>query len=364
MMGEPRHRVVIAGAGVGGLETLALLRSLAADGVDITVIDPGSEFVVQALSVEDPFARAAPRRYPLAGLCADHSAPLVRDGLARVEDHVAVTTHGERIGFDSLVVAVGARRLPAYSDALTFRDLRDAERMHGVVFDMESGHLDRIAFVVPPGITWPLPLYELALLTADRADGAGRDDVSLIFVTPETAPLEAFGDAIGLAVAQALASAGVELRPRTSLADLTGLDAQCVIALPRLEGPRIEGLACDEHGFLYADENGRAEGRAGVYVIGDAATEPVKQGGLAAHQAAIVANEIAAAAGFLPRPVETQAVLRAKLLTGGDPWFLRRALGDGVATATTHALWWPPTKVVAPHLAAHLEGVDADRSHP
>jgi hypothetical protein len=36
-----------------------------------------------------------------------------------------------------------------------------------------AGHLSRIAFVVPAGASWPLPLYELALQTGSYLSDRG-----------------------------------------------------------------------------------------------------------------------------------------------------------------------------------------------
>ena len=38
-----------------------------------------------------------------------------------------------------------------------------------------------VAFVVPEGCTWPLPLYELALTTADQARGTSSDESACIW---------------------------------------------------------------------------------------------------------------------------------------------------------------------------------------
>src|SRR6267142_1603873 len=49
-------RVLIAGGGVAGLETLMALRGLAGDLVTLTLIAPEDEFVYSPLTVERPFS--------------------------------------------------------------------------------------------------------------------------------------------------------------------------------------------------------------------------------------------------------------------------------------------------------------------
>ena len=49
-----------------------------------------------------------------------------------------------------------------------------------------------MVFLSPSQMPWPLPIYELALMTARRA-WEMNEDVSVTIVTPEQAPLEVFG---------------------------------------------------------------------------------------------------------------------------------------------------------------------------
>jgi sulfide:quinone oxidoreductase len=171
------HRVVIAGGGVAGLEALIALRQLAGDRIATTLLAPDEQFLIRALSVGSPFARPAPRTYPLKRICADHGADFHHDAVHSVnrETRTVTTASGSEVPYDSLLVAIGARAAPAFEGVLTFRGMQDAEAMHGLIQDVEGGYASQIAFVVPPGTTWPLPLYELALMTAERADGMNMD---------------------------------------------------------------------------------------------------------------------------------------------------------------------------------------------
>src|SRR3954468_20142962 len=69
-------KVLIAGAGVAGLETMMALRDLAGSRVDVTVLTPNTEFVYKPLSVREPFAAAGATRHPLAKIVADFGAEL------------------------------------------------------------------------------------------------------------------------------------------------------------------------------------------------------------------------------------------------------------------------------------------------
>jgi sulfide:quinone oxidoreductase len=367
------HRVVIAGGGVAGLEALIALQQLAGGRVATTLLAPTPEFLVRALSVQDPFARPSPRRYPLQRIASDHGAEFVQDGLAAVDpdQERVTTTSGTHLPYDSLIVAIGARPEPAFERVITFRGLQDAEAMHGLIQDVEGGYAGAIAFVVPPGLTWPLPLYELALMTAERAHSLNRD-AELTFVTPEDEPLGLFGREAAESVAQSLADAGIRVVARVSVREVVNGEvvadsgevvarAQRIVALPRLEGPGVPGLAADAHGFLPVDELGRVTGTDSAFAAGDGTTSPIKQGGIAAQQADAVARAVARRAGADVEARPFRPVLRAKLLTGSQAKYLRRAVGGDEAAdseASDHTLWWPPTKVAAPYLSPYLEALD------
>jgi sulfide:quinone oxidoreductase len=149
--------------------------------------------------------------------------------------------------------------------------------------------------------------------------------------------------------------------------------ADRVITLPVLKGPSLPGLPHDEHGFIPVDAFGRVKGTEGVYAAGDVTTFPLKQGGLAAQQADVVAVSIAAAAGVATTPKPFAPVLRGLLLTGGAPLYLRaepqrlpreatvaiearpvRGTRRDASAAAGQALWWPPAKIAGRYLAPYL----------
>ena len=105
--------------------------------------------------------------------------------------------------------------------------------------------------------------------------------------------------------------------------------ADRVVALPRLRGPRIDGLPQTVEGFLPVDAHGQVHGLADVFAAGDITSFPVKQGGIAAQQADAAAEMIAANAGADLTPQPFRPVLRGLLLTGRQPRYLRHELTGG-----------------------------------
>ncbi|MEA2428336.1 MAG: sulfide:quinone oxidoreductase [Thermoleophilaceae bacterium] len=368
--------VVIVGGGVAGLEVLMALRAHAGPRVNITLVSPGRDFVYRPLSVGEAFGVSEARRYPLDRIAEHFAAGLVNDELewaATSNDSVFLRGGGE-LPYDALVLALGAHPAPAWEHVVTFTDSRHTEALREVLADAVSGDAESIAFVMPEGPTWPLPLYELALMTARHSRAAGAHTRIAIF-TPEAEPLAVFGPRASADVAAALDEAGVTVARATTVdvtpdGDIvipneeTPVHFERVVSVPRLAGPAPRGIPCDEHGFIPVDPHGLVRGREHVYAAGDGTDYPVKHGAIATQQADAVAEVIAkrAGAGIDPRPM--RAVLRAELFTGApDRHFLRADLGSRatpVSEASAAPAWWPASKVAGQFLAPYLAAQDAE----
>ena len=370
---EQPLRVVVAGAGVGGLETMVALRSLVGHRAALTLVAPQDDFTVHALEVFEPFGLGLAQRHPVCGLAADLDAAFRHDAVARVErdDRTVRLQSGGELVYDRLVLAVGAFPYPAYEHGLCFTRAHDAEAFDAVVQELRSGRAQRIAIVVPPGCTWTLPAYELALMVAALA--APRQ---LTLVTSETEPLSAFGAPASAWVRTVLRAAGVELLAgvRATVPDpttvglSTGASLACdrVVHLPRLSGPNCPGVACDRDGFVLVDDAFRVRDDDEVFAIGDATAGPYKQGGLAAQQADVVAEQIAWQVGAEHPPRPYRPVLRGLLRTADGPRYLR-AEPPGEPTSaevSEECLWWAASKVAARWLTPWLATRDVERRRP
>ena len=317
-----KFKVVIGGSGPAAIEAALVLRRLAGADVETTIVTPDEDCVHLPMTVVTPFARSGSTRYPLADLVSDTGAILRPGTIASVdaEAREVRTAGGGTLAYDALLVAVGGVQQLPYPRALAYGAPGADDRMHGLIQDIEAGYVKRVAFVVPPGATWPLPLYELALMTAERASDMCAH-VELTLVTPESSPLEVFGPETARDVGDLLEAAGIALRTDTR-ADGESLRVDRVVTLPTLTGPRIEGLPHDDAGFLPVDAHGRVEGAPGVYAAGDATDFAIKQGGIACQQADAAAEQIAAAAGAAIEPRPFVPALRAVLVTEYDARWL------------------------------------------
>jgi sulfide:quinone oxidoreductase len=358
-------RVVIAGGGVAALEAcLALRERLSAADLDITLLSPAQRFDYRPLSVLQPFRGISRWSIALATFAADQDVTVVHDALTAVapRSRVAVTGAGDEIPYDVLLVATGGHAADAVHGALTFRGAGEGQAIR----ELLAAQPPRIAFAAPEGSSWPLPLYELALLSAAelRSRGAATE---VLLATPENAPLSLFGPAASDFAADLMARHGIEVLTSASavaapagsleLSDGRRLAADRVVALPRVLGRRIEGVPRDEEDFIAIDEHARVIGLSHVYAAGDVTNFPVKHGGLASQQADAAAEAMLAELGLpiVPRPFDP--VIQGVLFTDSDPAYLQARLADSAAAPSeprSFSLWWPPSKIAGRHLSPYL----------
>ncbi len=369
-----RFTVVICGAGIAGVEGLLRLRRLAGDDVDIVLLSPHTHLDYRPLAVAEPFGAQHVRHFPLDRIAADTGAQWEAESLGWVDRRAkqVFTTSGRNISYDALLLALGARPAPAspFMDAFTSR--HGAGMFRQIVEDIEADRVTDLAFVVPDGPRWPLPLYELAFLTAKRASEKEKS-VQLSLVTPEPAPLAVFGSEISSLVADLLENAGVSLNCEAS-ATMTGpghltlsrsgveLHPQRTVTLHRMTGPDVAGIPGDaRHRFLEIDQYCRVL-QAGdrIFAAGDATRSAVKHGGLGAQQADTAAAGIAHLAGLGPPAKALHPVLRCDLRTGAGHLYLTADLiaGQGWnARVDEKPPWDPAHRVIATELSGYLDGL-------
>jgi sulfide:quinone oxidoreductase len=370
-----RSRVLIAGAGVAGLETLLALDALAGNRVEVTVLAPEAKFVNRPMSVHEPFTPKRVRGLKLADVAAEFGARWHRGTLDRVDNdrHVAMTAAGDEIAYDTLVLAMGAR--PEWEwDAQSYCDGHNGEAHRLLLHQLREGRISRVAFVKPAGPSWPLPLYDLALKTAADCAALGASGVELTVVTPEEEPLGIFGHTVSDSIRHLLEKRDVALHTSSygvmhhvGRLDISpgdrSIEVDRVVTEPRLSGPVVYGIPLHPDRFIRVDGHGRVAGMEDVFAAGDATEFPVKHGGLAAEQADAVAETIAASVGADVDPRPFHPILRGVLLTGGPARYLRADISGEVgddSTISTRALWWPPDKIAARYLAPYLNRQTGD----
>ncbi len=362
-------RVLVVGGGVAGVEALLGLHRHLADRAELTLLAPAAQFSYRPLAVGGPFAESHALTVPLERLARDAGARFIQDSAERIDlaEQRVRTSRGEVLDYDALLVAVGARTASGGAHATTWEPDGDPDRYGGFLRDLEEGYSRRVAFLVPAGATWPLPAYELALMTARDAAGMGKD-VELAIVTPEREPLALFGPAATAALREELDHAGIALHTgvvgevrhgATTTVALAPTDAVLevdrVIAIPRLVGPELDGLPKDPDGFIVVGDDQQVAGSSSAWAAGDGTTEPTKYGGLATHQARRAMTGIARLVGGTAPDEPAVPRLHGVLMLGG------RSRGLGSATPELPAdapLWTPAAKISGTYLPEYLRRLD------
>ena len=370
-MSPSPFRVVIAGGGVAALEAVLAFQELDADhALSVEVIAPDTRFVYRPLSVRDPFGPRSTRAYDLEPL-VQHAGATLRHGQVDAvdpDDRFITLGDGMQLPYDALLLATGVARQPALRGAGTFVGPADVPAFKSFVESLCRGAYHRVAFIVPPGPSWPLPIYELALQAGTRLQ-ASQAEAQLALITPEPSALSMFGPIATRAVERALHDRGINVHPGTYANSISGgqlqLDLQGSVlvdaawAAPRLV-PRIpRGVPVSDTGFVPVDGIGHVKGFVDLFAAGDVTHGDVKQGGVAAQQAAVAAQAIAALAGIGREPDPSPPILRALLLTGGEPLWLRAdPTSNTPSEASDEPLWWPAHKIFGAHLAPVLAGLE------
>ena len=368
-------RIVVAGGGFAAAELTLALRALAEERVAIEIVTPSTELAFRPAATGTPFEVSRVDRYDLGALAREIDAGVRMDTVEAVAGRarrLRLRT-GATVEYDALVLALGARARAAIPGAITFRDQRDAHLIAGLIGGLRRPGVHRVAFAAPSGVSWTLPLYELALLTAAEAE---RHDLAVetMLITPEAAPLDAFGPAVSDHIATVLADRGIRRlrgvahsagRDRLTLTSGEPVQADRVVAVPRLVGRRVAGIPADWNGFVATDHHGCIRDVPDAFAAGDMTQFRVKQGGLATQHADVIAAVLAARSGADIEIPPVRHVLRTRLFVPDGPLYLRAEL-DGAgrplpATAdpqiSTEPLWWPPAKLfgryLSPWMAAH-----------
>jgi sulfide:quinone oxidoreductase len=362
-------RVVIAGAGMAGIETALALREFTGGRANVTVIDPGRRFAIHASATGSAFGIPPSVDLPLARVVSRTGAALRKSHLVAVDGgrRLAMLAGGELLRYDHLVVAVGPRTRASIPEALTFRGHDDVEELRGlvggVVAHAERGGDTDLVVVIPPDCGWPLAGYEIALMTREHLVAAGHGGSTRVaVVTSEAVPLSTFGPLAGGAVVRKLRRMDIEIVTgaevtsldwgRLTLADGSTRPVDRVVALPVTEGPALSGLPSDEHGFVICAEEGTVEGAPGIHVIGDAGAFPVKRGGIACQQADSVASAVARDLGIDAEELPFMPAMPEWVWDGTDGWLLNERSLDEGGDGTR---WWPVPKVSGRFLAPFLQ---------
>jgi sulfide:quinone oxidoreductase len=318
-----KTRVVVLGAGFGGLELTTMLSDAFGKAIDIVLVDKGDAFVFGFSKLDVMFGRQLPDavRHPYR----DIVKPGVRfvQTLVRSIDPAARRTVTDAGTFDAdvLVIALGADYDPAATAGLLeggheFYSVQGAFAVRDLLPRFEGG--SAIVGVCGKSFKCPPAPSETALLLHDYLTARGRRDatnISLVmpFGTPippspdtSKAILSAFAERGITFVKDQLVKALDAVRKVAILADGTEMPCDLLLGIPVHRVPQVvveSGLAAHAHDWVPVNKQTLETKFPGVYAVGDVnGVGTPKAGVFAEGSAQIVAKAIMAQRRGEPRP--------------------------------------------------------------
>ena len=300
------ERVVVLGAGFGGLELCTTLSQALGEQIDVTLIDKNDGFVFGFSKLDVMFGRATPDSVRLA--YRDIVKPgvrVVRETITAIDPEARrVTTDAGVHEADTLVIALGADydmdATPGLAEGGNeFYSVAGAERLAGIIPSFSQGNV--VIGVCGAPFKCPPAPSECALLLHDELAARGvRDACAITFVIPLGTPVPPSPETsvvlerefaerdIALIAGRRVSS----LDPARSVAildDGAELAFDLFLGVPKHRAPLVvidSGLT--EDGYVPVDSATLQTRFPGVYAVGDVATAGVPKAGVFAEGAARV----------------------------------------------------------------------------
>lgn len=336
-------KILIAGSGPGALEAALSLGRGEYFDCETTLISPQLEFAYRPNLVMQPFGVKPPAIYNVSDIIAGLPVTQYHGLIGRVDvaARQAFSPEGDVFAYDAMILATGTAAESVLPEpAITVTAPGSSDQLTELIGGIDEGKIDRVVFTaVDSAHSWQLPMYELALMTADRGNRSRNSQPLITVVTPEHEPLEVFGaehsrsvraliDELGVAL---VLGDHVEAFDGRSAVTLAGerFETDAVVALPGLKGRVPGGVPANDDDFVPVDAHQRVAGAEALFAIGDVTDFKVKQGGLASGQADAAVRAIAAQLGHLSDPAPFLPEIEATLLTATHRVELRALIGDG-----------------------------------
>lgn len=357
-------RVVILGAGFGGLELSARLAEDLVDEVEVTLIDRNDSFVFGFAKLDVMFGHRSPDEVRL--YYRDIAKPNVQfrqETVLSIDPQARqVVTDRATYAADILVVALGADLDPDATPGLVeggheFYSPQGAERVAELLPSFEAGVA--VIGVLGPVFKCPPAPNEAALMLHDNLTARGvRDAVTIHLISPLESPIPV-SEETSSAIVSLLAERGIQHWPSAQvqrldpaakvahLADGRSLPYDLFLGVPVHRAPAVvvdSGLT--EDGWIPVDPATFATRFPGVYAVGDVTSAPVPRADtIAEGEAATLADVLVATlkGGSQPPPYSGAAICYIE--TGGGT--VAKVDVDFLSGARPTALFTAPSADVA-----------------
>lgn len=306
-------RILVLGAGFGGLELATILSDELGEEADLTLIDKGDAFVFGYSKLDVMFGRETLEAVSLP--YSDFAKPGVRfvnETITAIDPEArGVRTDAGEYEADILVVALGAdydlEATPGLAEAgAEFYSVAGAENMGELLRDFGEGRA--VIGVCGAPFKCPPAPSEAALLLHDLLSARGvRDRCEITFLMPLPSPVPP-SPATSEALLETFAERNIEFVPGARITSLNGERKVVVLqdgrefpydlflGVPKHRAPEVvleSGMT--EDGYVPVESRTLRTRLPGVYAVGDVATVGVPKAGVFAEGAArVVAAEVLA----------------------------------------------------------------------
>lgn len=306
-------RVVVLGAGFGGLELSTILSEALGEGLDLTLIDKNDSFVLGYSKLDVMFGRETPDAVRLAYRNVKKPGVHFRQETIAAIDPEArrVTTDGGTYDADVLVVALGADYDVNATPGLTeggneFYSVAGAERLREVLPTFSKGRA--IVGVTSTPFKCPPAPSEAALLLHDDLTARGvREACEISLVMPFGTPIPP-SPATSQALIEAFAERGITFVPNrlvraldparrvAILDDESEMPYDLFLGVPKHRAPDVVAASgMTEDGWIPVNPKNLETRFPGVYAVGDVTSVGTPKAGVFSEGAArIVAASLIA----------------------------------------------------------------------
>jgi len=297
----PRTRVVILGAGFGGLELAARLSADVADLVDVTLIDQSDAFVFGFAKLDVMFGQRTldEVRLPYRSI-SKRSVEFRQESVVSIDpDRKRVATNAGTYDADILVVALGADLAPQATPGLVesgyeFYSPEGAARVREVLPSFAGGAV--VIAVLGGFFKCPPAPYETAFMIHDYLSARGeRDATTIQLVTPMPKPIP-ISDDVSNAITAMMDERGIDyshgtwttrIDPATRtvhLEDGRQLPFDLLLAVPvHVAPPVVVDAGLTDDGWIAVEVETFATKFPDVYAVGDITSAPVPRAGVIAE---------------------------------------------------------------------------------